>query len=67
MNREVIFVNIGSLFFALAIISKYFSELGSYLERSVFFIGGGAVLLLLAVFLERLRRRIIEEIKAGGN
>lgn len=55
-------VDCGFLFFALGLITRYFDSFWSLLDRSLFFVAGGLLLLAGAWFLEGQRRGISERI-----
>lgn len=59
IRRYSAYINIGLLFFALDVVTRYFDFFWKLLPRSLFFILGGLLLLLGGVFLERKRRRIL--------
>jgi uncharacterized membrane protein len=56
-------INIGMLALAVAIIVQYFSWALRTLDRSVAFILGGIVILVLSAVLERQRRTVLSSIK----
>jgi uncharacterized membrane protein len=58
-------VNLGFLFFAALLVSRYFDTFWTLLDRSYFFMIGGAVLLLAGFFIERSRRRVTARIAAA--
>jgi uncharacterized membrane protein len=51
-------VNVAFAFFAMGIVARYLDTFWTLLGRSYFFMGGGVVLLVAGIFLERGRRRI---------
>lgn len=51
-------VNLAFAFFALGILARYLDTFWTLLGRSYFFMGGGLVLILAGIVLERSRRRI---------
>lgn len=55
--------NAGVFLFVVAIITRYFDLFWGLLSRSLFFIGGGAVLLGAGILLERKRRATIESMR----
>ncbi|MCF8069894.1 MAG: DUF2157 domain-containing protein [Desulfobacterales bacterium] len=55
-------INIAFIFFALGLISRYFDTFWSLLNRSLFFMVGGLILVVGGFFLERQRRKITGEI-----
>ncbi len=60
IRRDTVYINIGLFFFVLDIIARYFDFFWKLLPRSIFFIIGGAMLLLGGVFLEKKRRNILK-------
>jgi uncharacterized membrane protein len=64
-EQERFLVNIAFGFFVLALLSRYFDTFWSLLDRSFFFMAGGAVLLAGGYFLERQRRRLSQRILRG--
>ena len=63
-SRGIYLVNLGIVFFAIHVLTLYFSTFWRLLPRSLFFMLGGLLLLLGGVFLERKRRDLIAKIKA---
>jgi uncharacterized membrane protein len=63
MGRDEILINIGLVFFVLDIIARYFDFFWDMLDKSLFFMGGGILLLAGGFLLERNRRKIIREMK----
>lgn len=61
-NREPAWVNLGTFFFALQALVRYFDWLWALLPRSLFFIGAGLLLLFGGMSLERARRRVLEQL-----
>ncbi len=64
-GRRLDAVNLGTLFFVLGVVSRYFDSFWALMPRSAFFMAGGLLLLLLGTFMERKRRQMVREI-AGG-
>jgi uncharacterized membrane protein len=62
--RNARLINAGMLATTLIIIIQYFGWSFELLDRSVAFILGGIVLIALSVFVEKQRRRIMEQIAA---
>jgi len=62
--KEIGSVNLGILFFVIQILNLYFSVFWKFLDRSLFFICGGLILLLGGGYLEKKRRNIIAKIKS---
>lgn len=59
-------INLGLLFFAVDVVTRYFDLLWSLLDRSVFFVGAGLLLLVAGGLLERGRRRLLDDLSAQG-
>lgn len=57
------FINIGMISFMVGVISLYFNTGYRLLPRSLAFIVGGIILLLLGWYMEKKRRSMINEIK----
>lgn len=53
--------NIGVLIFVIFVVTRYFDVFWKLLDRSIFFIVGGLLMIIGSVVLERKRRKIIEE------
>ncbi len=56
--------NMGIFLFVIAIITRYFDLFWGLFSRSLFFIGGGIVLLGAGILLEKKRRATIEMMKS---
>jgi len=56
-------VNLGFFFFALTLLSRYFDTFWTLLDRSLFFMAGGALLVGLGIVLEKKRRSIVADIR----
>lgn len=65
--RDRSLVNTAFAFFALGILARYLDTFWTLLGRSYFFMGGGLVLIVAGVILERSRRRITRGIEGGAN
>ncbi len=63
-NKNPAYINIGLLFFVLDVIARYFDFFWKLLPRSLFFIGGGLILLAGSVILERKRRVVLQSFEA---
>lgn len=61
--REVIYINLAFLFFALFVVARYFDVFWDLLNRSFFFMGGGLILLLGSYILEKKRRTLTRDLK----
>lgn len=64
VNKNPAYINIGLLFFVLDVIARYFDLFWKLLPRSLFFIGGGLILLAGSVILERKRRMVLQSFAA---
>ena len=64
-NKQPAFVNLGFIFFSIHFTTRYIDLGWKYLSRSVFFTIAGLLLLLGATFMERKRKKLIEEIKVS--
>lgn len=58
-RREVWLINYGALFLFLLIIAKYFDWFFTFLDKSIFFITAGILMLLLGWGMEKGRKRLI--------
>jgi len=65
LQKNPLVFNLSMLLFAAAIVMKYFDFFFALMPRSVFFMCGGALLLLGSIFLERKRRNIIKTMERG--
>ncbi len=63
-NRTLI--NLAFIFFALALITRYFDTFWSLLNRSFFFMAGGLILIVGGYFLEKQRRKFTSSLDEGG-
>lgn len=61
--QNVKIFNLGIVIFVLFVVIKYFDVFWRLLDRSIFFVVGGLVLIIGSVILERKRKRIVEEMK----
>jgi uncharacterized membrane protein len=57
-------INLGFAFFGALLLARYYDTFWTLLDRSYFFMAGGALLLAAGYFLERSRRRFTA--RAGG-
>lgn len=64
-NREPVLVNFGLVFFVLDVIARYFDFFWDMLDKSVFFMIGGVLLILGGTILERNRRKVLQEMKVN--
>jgi len=65
-RKESWLINMGALFLFLLIIVKYFDWFFSFLDKSVFFIGAGLLLLVVGWSMEKGRRYMITSINSDG-
>jgi uncharacterized membrane protein len=61
-THSVFAVNIATVLLAIAVITRYFDTFFGMLDRSLFFLMGGLVLMLGGYFLDQQRRTIIRGI-----
>ena len=59
-KREKTLVNLGMIAFGVAVFSRYIEYLWDVLNGYLFFIIGGVLLIVLAIILEKNRRKIID-------
>lgn len=64
LKRENWLVNLGVFFIFILIFVKYFDWFFAFLDKSIFFIGAGILLLVLGWFMEKGRRYMISRIKS---
>lgn len=64
-SREPVLVNVGLVFFVLDVIARYFDFFWDMLDKSVFFMIGGVLLILGGTILERNRRKVLQEMKVN--
>ena len=62
-ERARFFVNLGVVFIALDILAIYIGLFGSMAFTGAMFILSGILLILFAVFLEKKRRALMQQIK----
>lgn len=60
-NRSLI--NLAFTFFALLLLARYFDTFWSLMNRSLFFMAGGVVLIIGGHFLEKKRQRVMQKMK----
>jgi len=59
-------VNISFLFFGVTLLSRYFDTFWELLDRSLFFMAGGVLLIVLGIILEKKRRKVVAGIANEG-
>lgn len=62
-NEKAFFVNLGFIFFGIHFLTRYIDWGYKYLPRSLFFIITGIILILIATFMEKERRKLIKAIR----
>lgn len=62
MRNPFVF-NLGVVLFVLFIITRYVDVGWRLKDKSLFFVGGGFIIMILGVLLEKQRRKIIERMK----
>lgn len=62
-EERALFVNIGFIFFGIHFFTRYFDWAYKYLPRSLFFIISGIILILIATFMEKQRRKLLKAIR----
>jgi len=60
--ESAIAVNLATVFFAIAVLTRYFDTFFAMMNRSIFFILGGLILLVGGYLLEQQRRTFVREI-----
>lgn len=63
LKREGWLINLGVFFIFILIFVKYFHWFFTFLDKSIFFIGAGILLLVTGWFLEKGRRYLLSTIK----
>lgn len=58
-------VNVGLVAFVIQVVTRYFDLFWTLLDRSLFFMVGGVLLLAGGTWLERSRRRWLRDLKGG--
>lgn len=65
-RREEWLINMGTFFLFLLIAVKYIDWFFTFLDKSLFFIGAGALLFLVGWLMERGRRQMIAGLRGAG-
>lgn len=63
-QRDLFKINLGFIFFAVVLLSRYFDTFWSQLGRSFFFMGGGLLLAGGGYWMDRKRRQLISRMGA---
>lgn len=58
--RSATIVNITLVFFVIDIVARYFDTFFKMLDRSVFFVAGGLLLVVFGSYLEKTRRKLLD-------
>ncbi len=61
-ERRISFYQCGIALFVVLMVSRYFDTFWAFLPRSAFFIAGGAFLILWALFIDRQKKRLAEDV-----
>ena len=64
--RSAAIVNIAIVFFVFDVIARYFDMFYSTMNRSMFFVAGGILLMLAGTLAERGRRKLVENLDTNG-
>lgn len=64
-NAEPVFVYLGLMGFVINLITRYCEYGWGMMDRALFFIGGGIILLIGGFGLERIRRRLLVRMKGN--
>ena len=62
-RRQAALVNLGALFLLVTVVAKYFDWFFAFLNKSVFFLGAGVILLVVGWVLEMGRRRMVSGLR----
>lgn len=60
INRHRSYLYIGSFFIAAGILARYFDAFFKFLPKSLFFVGGGVILLTISLILGRKMRKLAQ-------
>ncbi len=61
-DKEELYINAAIVVFVIEVITLYFRYAWAYLDRSIFFIVGGIILVAGGIYLEKGRRKFIGEV-----
>ncbi|HEX3177915.1 MAG TPA: DUF2157 domain-containing protein [Methylomirabilota bacterium] len=64
--ESAVFLNTSLVFFAINLYTRFYEYFWDAMPKSLFFIVGGAALILGGVWVERLRRRVIRQFAAAA-
>ncbi|MFY0543487.1 DUF2157 domain-containing protein [Brevibacillus sp. H7] len=64
--RDIARINTGAIFFGLTCLVGYVNFAWDFLDKSLFFLLGGVLLLALSFFLERQRRKWVHDARRDG-
>lgn len=63
--QNTIMFNVGIALFVLLMITRYFDLFWGMMDRSIFFIFGGIVLIVGSLVLDKKRRKVLEDMKGA--
>lgn len=66
-RERVQHVNLGFWMVGLTVLSTFFRLVGTMFDTGLIFIGGGLVIILCVIVIERLRRRLLRDISAANS
>jgi len=62
-SKNAFFINLGFIFFGIHFLTRYIDWGYKYISRSLFYIITGIILILIATFMEKQRRKFIKAIR----
>ncbi|WP_176560185.1 DUF2157 domain-containing protein [Brevibacillus dissolubilis] len=65
--RDIFRINVGAVLFGITCFIAYVNLAWDFMDKSLFFLIGGVLLLVLSYFIERKRRQWVQEAKEGGD
>jgi uncharacterized membrane protein len=64
--RDVGRINLGAVFFGISCFVGYINFAWDFMDKSLFFLVGGALMLMISILLERKRRKWVDEARRGS-
>jgi uncharacterized membrane protein len=61
-----VLLNTSLVFFALYVYTRFYEYFWAAMPKSLFFVVGGATLILGGVWVERVRRRLVRQFGGGA-
>ena len=61
------YINLSIIFIIILLMTVYFTNMWTLMNRSLVLIGGGLLLITLSYFLDQQRKKYLNKIKAGDN